>query len=284
MDTQPLSWSNARSICIVRTLAALGHHPVKITPKEAWFLSPLRSETHASFNVSLQKNLWFDYGLGKGGNAIDLIMILKDCCFKEALAVLSSDSLDFSFCPPPSTVRSKRDTSIKILRNTTLSHPALLGYIVQRGVQVTTARQYCQQVWYQIKGQEYFSIGLQNNSGGWELRNKYCKSSSSPKDLTLIQNNMRRLILLEGMFDLLSLATLYPNLKQQADLLILNSVAFAEKALAIGESYESIELYLDRDEAGRKTTTFFLNENPKYTDRSACYKDQKDLNAWLMKK
>jgi len=53
--------------------------------KEAWFLSPLRSETQASFHVSYQKNRWYDFGLGKGRNYLDLIIELKKCSITEAL-------------------------------------------------------------------------------------------------------------------------------------------------------------------------------------------------------
>ena len=85
------------------------------------------------------------------------------------------------------------------------------------------------------------------------------------------------------MLDLLSLLTLFPNLKGEADFLILNSIAFAEKALPYFDTYTTVELYLDQDKAGRKTTLFFLNTSATCIDKSSLYKAEKDLNAWLMK-
>ncbi len=65
MNNIAKSCESARNVCIVKTLAKLGHFPSRTSEKEAWFLSPLRSETQASFNVSLVKNLWYDFGLEK---------------------------------------------------------------------------------------------------------------------------------------------------------------------------------------------------------------------------
>ncbi len=88
MRQRKLTCEKARSICIVDTLAKLGHFPSRRTEKEAWFLSPLRSETQASFKVSLKLNRWYDFGIGKGGNVIDLVCQLCDCSVGEALQYL----------------------------------------------------------------------------------------------------------------------------------------------------------------------------------------------------
>ena len=77
MKKERLTCESARSICIVKTLAKLGHLPTRESEKEAWFLSPLRSETLASFIVSLNKNRWYDHGSGKGGNVIDLVVAMN---------------------------------------------------------------------------------------------------------------------------------------------------------------------------------------------------------------
>ena len=41
-----------------------------------WYLSPLHSERTASFKVDISRNLWYDFGLGKGGNILALAMEL----------------------------------------------------------------------------------------------------------------------------------------------------------------------------------------------------------------
>ena len=79
MKEKRLDCEKARNIDIVSTLANLGHFPVRKTEKEAWFLSPFRSETQASFKVSLKENYWIDFGTFEGGSTIDLIMKMENC-------------------------------------------------------------------------------------------------------------------------------------------------------------------------------------------------------------
>lgn len=57
---------------IVEYLERKGIKPVRKTPTYAMYRSPLREETHPSFKVDTEKNLWIDYGEGRGGSIIDL--------------------------------------------------------------------------------------------------------------------------------------------------------------------------------------------------------------------
>ncbi|KAA2766578.1 DNA primase, partial [Alistipes onderdonkii] len=62
----------AKQISIADYLQSLGYSPVKQQGESLWYKSPFRQETEASFKVNTNRNLWFDYGLGKGGNIIAL--------------------------------------------------------------------------------------------------------------------------------------------------------------------------------------------------------------------
>tara|TARA_R110002012_G_scaffold253877_1_gene432932 strand:- start:32215 stop:33069 length:855 start_codon:yes stop_codon:yes gene_type:complete len=282
MKKEKLSCENARKISIVKALEFLGHLPTRNSEKEAWFLSPLRSETQASFKVSKILNCWYDHGLGKGGNCIDLICEHLKVSVSDALAILAQVETETNNLPIQQQTHFKK-SGVTIKQVKSIQHPALAQYLKKRKISLLAAKRFCKEILYTINDRSGFSIGLQNNSKGWELRNKYVKSSSAPKDMTWIKNDSQNLMVLEGMFDLLSLITIYPNLKREADFLILNSIAFADKALPYFENYEVIELYLDRDEAGRKITAFFLNSTSKCIDKSEFYTAEKDLNAWLMK-
>ena len=282
MKKEKLSCENARKIPIEKALEFLGHLPTRNSEKEAWFLSPLRSETQASFKVSKKLNCWYDHGLGIGGNIIDLICKLSKVSVSQALEILAQlKTVNYDLSKQQRS--NLKESGIEIKDVKFIQHPALLQYLTKRKISLTIANTFCREVHYTVGNTYCFSIGLKNNSEGWELRNKYFKSSSSPKDLTWIKNESQNLMVMEGMFDLLSLITIYPNLKREADFLILNSITFADKALTYFDNYEFIELYLDRDEAGRKTTDFFLNSTSKCIDKSKFYSDEKDLNAWLMK-
>ncbi len=53
-------------------LARLGHEPVRRSGNELWYLAPYRGERTPSFRVNVAKQLWYDFGLGKGGDIFTL--------------------------------------------------------------------------------------------------------------------------------------------------------------------------------------------------------------------
>ena len=73
---------------IVEYLERKGIKPVRRTPAYALYRSPLREETHPSFKVDTEKNLWIDYAEGRGGSIIDLYMRLEGCTLLEAIRQL----------------------------------------------------------------------------------------------------------------------------------------------------------------------------------------------------
>ena len=81
----------ARKIPIAEYLEHEGARPsaVRKAGRELWYQSPLRDEKTASFKVDTVKNLWFDHGVGKGGNVIDLVCEVRRVTVAEALAILS---------------------------------------------------------------------------------------------------------------------------------------------------------------------------------------------------
>ena len=83
----------ARLIPIATYLERAGVQPAKVTRggRELWYSSPLREgDTTPSFKVDTDKNLWFDHGMARGGNVIDLVIEMRRVTVKEALAILES--------------------------------------------------------------------------------------------------------------------------------------------------------------------------------------------------
>ena len=272
-----ISWSSARQICIVKTLANSGHYPTRKSEKEAWFLSPLRSETQASFSVSLTKNLWYDYGLGKGGNIIDLVMAINDCSAYEAVRCLQ-ENIQFSFCPEKV---SPKKISVQLKRVSDLKHPALIEYLDSRKIPLEVAELFCQEVWFSLNNKTYFSIGLKNDAGGYELRNKFFKCSTSPKTISSFIRGFARLVIIEGMFDFLSLKILDDELFSSSDIVVLNSLGNIGLIREEWNSYSEIYLLLDNDAAGRTATQQLLKKFSNAIDKSQFYLDYKDLNNML---
>ncbi|WP_236027616.1 toprim domain-containing protein [Gelidibacter pelagius] len=274
-----INCESARAFPIEKALANLGHFPQKTAEKEAWFLSPFRSETQASFKVSKTMNRWYDHGEGIGGNVIDLVCRILKCSVKEALAYLNQDWPSFSF--QQQQPFNSNDNGLAITKIQNIKHPALIQYLNLRRIPLQIANSYCSEVWYTFKDKQFFAIGLQNSKNGWELRNRIFKNSSSPKSYTHLQRNSKHLIILEGMFDLLSLAVMNGSLIKDLDVIVLNSIAFIENVETHISNYEIVDLYLDNDSAGQNATLYLTKKYSHVNDQSDAYKNHKDLNDFL---
>ena len=62
----------AKQIKIADYLHSLSYSPVKQQGINLWYKSPFREESEASFKVNTEREQWYDFGLGKGGNIIAL--------------------------------------------------------------------------------------------------------------------------------------------------------------------------------------------------------------------
>lgn len=56
----------AKNIRLIDFLSGLGYNPVIQRGNDVWYKSPFRTEKEASFKVDLHKEVWYDFGLGKG--------------------------------------------------------------------------------------------------------------------------------------------------------------------------------------------------------------------------
>lgn len=278
MKKQKLNCEKARKISIVKTLGKFGYYPKKESEKEAWFFSPFRSETQTSFKVSKVLNSWYDHGEGVGGNVIDLVVKLKNCSVSEALGVLNNSTIPFSFHQQsPKKIKVPKTYKIDVIKN--IENIELIGYLKSRKISVELARKNCVEIHYTVASRKYFSIGFKNESNGYEIRNKYSKGALGKKDVTLINNQSKTINVFEGFFDFLSYLEMYYSEKIE-DFLILNSTSNAEKSVSLLKSYHHINLFLDNDEAGKRTVAFFSEKIP-INDCSRLYKNYNDLNDFL---
>ncbi|WP_217601989.1 toprim domain-containing protein [Chitinophaga sp. GbtcB8] len=290
MNSQKLSIAQAKQIDLVDYLFSLGYKPEKIRGSDHWYHSPLRIEKTPSFKVNRKMNVWFDHGIGEGGNIIDFGILYHNCSVSELLEKLQSS---FSFHPPldaapvlathiggPELAAEKK---IKILSYSPITSPALCYYLRQRCISISIAQESCYEVRYELAGNQFYAIGFKNNSGGFELRNANFKGSSSPKDVTLIDNLKKEVAVFEGFFSYLAYLTKYQNEPALTNFLVLNSLAFFNKSRHVMEAHQQIHLFLDRDTAGMKYTEQALKWSNRYIDRSEFYQHHKDLNSWLIR-
>ena len=76
---------------IEAVLADRGIHPIRTCGHQLLYLSPLREESNPSFYVHPTKGpggVFFDFGLGEGGDVIRLVQLLERSTFKEAINYL----------------------------------------------------------------------------------------------------------------------------------------------------------------------------------------------------
>ncbi|OLY91806.1 Toprim-like [Cnuella takakiae] len=292
---QGLRCVDARNIDLVSYLETLGFSPQKVRGQDYWYCSPLRNEKTPSFKVDRNKNLWYDHGIGKGGNLVDFGVLFYGCSIRELLQKLSGNgTLLFSFHPPVSPEKAALEGDQGRLQITTvqpLSNPHLFHYLDLRGIGHALAKQYLEEVTFALNGRSYTSLGFQNNRGGFELRSRYFKGSSAPKDVTFFDHKGDAVCVFEGCFSFLSYlslmenqgaATGVPQPEKGVNYLVLNSLSFLEKSRGLMERYPSVHLYLDCDAAGLNATQQALQWSPKYKDKSAFYKGYKDLNDFLV--
>lgn len=277
-----MNCKQAKEIPIVEYLIRIGHSPSKTKNYNVWFNSPFRNESKPSFKVDTNINCWYDYGLGKGGNIIDLAMTLFDTnIITEALKHI--DSIDISKI---SSFQQQKTTpkAIEIVTIKPLDNQNLITYIESRSISLETAYTHCCELKYINKDKQYYAIGFKNDKGGYELRSKTFKGCSSPKWITTINNDSNECLIFEGFIDYLSFIELSGDKHIKYDAIILNSITNLGKATIQLKAYKKLFLYLDNDTSGRKTTIEIIEQFPTAIDRSRSYINHKDVNEYLSSK
>ena len=272
-------------------LTSLGYTPTKQQGNRLWYLSPFRQESHASFKVNTERNQWYDFGIGKGGNIIDLAELLYKSSDVSYLIRKIEDNIPnctSTFSTSFADIKEEQQTNyFENLQILPLSHPALMRYLWDRCIDLEVAASVCKELHYDSNGKHYFGIGFPNIAGGYELRNPFFKGCIAPKDISHFYADEPKKVcfLFEGVMDFLSFMTLRRKenngLKRQ-DYLVLNSVSNVHKALEPLSHYENVQCFLDTDEAGRNAYLQLSKELGKpVTDASTLYNGYKDLNEYL---
>ncbi len=268
---------------MVDYLLSLGFKPAKVTRNDYWYLSPFREETTPSFKVNRNMNRWYDFGYGRGGNIIDFGILYHNCSVKD-LFLKFSKPFSFQQQKIEAKKEDEEEKKIKVIREREISSFVLIRYLNKRRIPIDLAAKFCREIDYELYGKKYYAIGFKNNAGGYELRNEKFKASSSPKDITLIENQAEKIAVFEGFFNFLSYQAIHQKQEQpNTNFLILNSTSFFQKSLPLMQSHKSVHLYLDCDTTGQKCTQKALEiDSQKFNDERHLYKSYKDLNDWMM--
>ena len=281
---------------IVEYLERKGIKPVRSTPAYALYHSPLRAETHPSFKVDTEKNLWIDYAEGKGGSIIDLCMRLEGCTLSETIRHLGRNTLDDTVHSPykesvqdtfmQESIRQAASTNGGARRLTGISDTLplhLQKYLTEeRCINMEKAMPFLRCISYEIRGLHYQAIGFANQSGGYELRdNGMFKGTIAPKDITpIFTDGVDPVCIFEGFMDFLSFLSMKEEIISHC--LVMNSVSNVARAIRYlnDRHLTHIRAFLDNDDAGRKATNDFIRAGFKVEDMSVHYGRFKDLNEY----
>ena len=281
-------FSRIKRYPIVEYLERKGVKPVRSTAAYALYCSPLREETHPSFKVDTEKNLWIDYGEGRGGSIIDLCMRMEGCTLSEAIRLLGQNapvngtySFLNDFVPnnsqPVMAVNGAR--RLIEISDTLPSH--FQEYLTKvRCINLEKAMPFLKCISYEVRGRRYQAIGFANLSGGYELRDdKTFKGTIAPKDITpIFTDRAEPVCIFEGFMDFLSFLSMKEEITNHC--LVMNSVSNVARTIRYlnDRHLTHIRAFLDNDEAGRRAVQDFIKAGFHVEDMNIHYKDFKDLN------
>lgn len=275
-----------KSIPLASFMSRIGHEPTARKGTRLWYKSPLRQEHTPSFKVETALNCWYDFGLGRGGNIIDLAAELYQTtdlrhilrCIADSYPVPSVPTIASSFAPRHSAPSMERFEVVP------LEHRALVAYLQERGIPAQIAKANCKEAHYSVNSKTYFAVAFENVNNGWELRNRYFKGCHGRKDISYLpwarDGPSTECAVFEGFIDYLSALAL--GIISGADAIILNSVVNVNKAVPYLKGYTAINCYLDNDIAGRTALTELTAiYGTTVIDRSTLYSEFNDLNEYL---
>ena len=273
---------------IVEYLERKGIKPVRRTAAYALYCSPLREETHPSFKVDTEKNLWIDYGEGRRGSIIDLCMRMEGCTLSEAIRRLGQNAPDdgtYSSCngfapnktQPVMAVNGAR----RLIEISDTLPPHFQEYLTKvRCINLEKAMSFLKCISYEVRGRHYQAIGFANLSGGYELRDdKTFKGTIAPKDITpIFTDRAEPVCIFEGFMDFLSFLSMKEEVTNHC--LVMNSVSNVARTIRYlnDRHLTHIRAFLDNDEAGRRAVQDFIKAGFHVVDMNIHYKDFKDLN------
>ncbi|WP_407490911.1 Eco57I restriction-modification methylase domain-containing protein [Elizabethkingia anophelis] len=223
---------------------------------------------------SVNNTGFYDFKTGEGGGIIKAVMTTQEKTWKEALEFLQDFSNIVETEGSTKHIASQRKKHIsqssdekgsaEISNIIIPNNHKLLAYFKERGISKEILQENTQQIHFSTGEKKYFGIGIENLSGGYEIRNPLAKTKIGKNDISVIKGNKEEEILVfEGMTDALSFLQLQKenNRNNNRTLIILNSITNADKFTSRYENFKGkIFLCLDGDKAGNYTTEKILND------------------------
>lgn len=287
----------AKNIAMTFIMEKLGIRLEKKKGPDHWYLSPFRSERSASFKINSNKNVWYDHGEGIGGGVIKFVRYFlqtqnEDHTDADIARWLNNMEPTYDYKPYPVYEESKPSV-IQLKQMSSLRHPALFDYLASRRIPVALGKRYFKEihVFNQTCGNSFFALGMENENGGYELRNKFFKGSVSAKGITFIRGTKvlpDEVHVFEGAFDFVSALAAQNHKAFEGDVIILHSTSNLGYAFPYinNYSYKKVYSWLDNDEAGKKAKQklddFLVAHRMMHLPMNRNYQSHKDISEWYM--
>ena len=277
------------NIPLEKVLEALGSRRGR--EKNMW-TSPMRDEHKASLHVDPAKNVWYDFGITRGGTNVDLVMLVRRCTRQEAyrfLGRLMPESERARVQRP--VAEPKSEIGIKTVRD--IRSKYLIQYLESRKIPLDLARRYLKEVilFDPSRNVHYTLLGIPNNAGAYALRGPDGFKGTTKADITTINKEGKitpkpstgKVAVFEGIFDFMSWRVMQSSELPTCDAVILNSVNNLAKAADYIGRHDSATCFLDNDAAGERCYQAVrdLMAGKDVTDMSDLYGGYKDLSEML---
>ena len=292
----------AKAVRITLVLDKLGVKPQREINQKVWYLSPLRIEKTPSFKVHTGMNVWYDFGEGKGGDAVSFVCeylksINEGHTVPDALRWIENMAGITPIIKPIQIHEEYAEEKTLILKSAgAIEHRLLINYLGKRGIPMSLACKYLKQVRVFNKGtkKSFFALGFTNEEKGYEIRNPFFKGCLGTKAISFIRGTVPKpegIHIFEGFMDFLSVLAEHDIKRLEDDAIVLNSLSMLRSATPYikGYGYRVAYSWMDNDNAGQKATLsldefFKTEENLKHKAMNRLYSSAKDVNAWRMLK
>lgn len=289
----------AHKISLMGYVTSLGYKPTQTHNSRYVCNSPFRpDERTPSFYLyyDQRRGKWTykDFGSNdKGGDIIDFIMTLHNVNELGALMILDNPELSIqkSLSFIGTTSKERPEPTITIQHIQTLQNRTLIQYLESRKIPANIAAKYTTEAYYTIikpdtgEIKRYFAICFKNIAGGYELRNKYFKGSSSPKSYSIIPRNPEKVNVFEGFISFLSGLVYFQQPEPHNTTIVLNSLSHLRQVQKILKTFNQVNLFLDNDQAGIKAANEIKALFPAAVNKSEIlHPEYNDFNDFINNK
>ena len=136
-------------------LARLGHEPVRRSGNELWYIAPYRGERTPSFRVNVAKQLWYDFGLGKGGDIFTLAgeFLQSGDFMAQAKFIAETANMVVDRLEPPTYQAKPTEPVFEDVEVAPLFRSPLTEYLAERCIPYAVASRHCCRLNYGVRGQ-----------------------------------------------------------------------------------------------------------------------------------